>query len=40
MQSEDRPPGLSGQTPVPAVEDQQRQAGSPSAMTGETPVFQ
>ena len=39
MDLEDRPPGLSGQTAVPAVEDRQRQAGSPSAMTGETPVF-
>src|SRR5438067_11092035 len=39
MELEDRPPGLSGQTAVPAVEDRHRQAGSPSAMTGETPVF-
>jgi len=36
---EDRPPGLSGQTAVAAVKDRQRQAGSPSAMTGGTPVL-
>ena len=36
---EDRPLGLSGQTAVPAVEDRERQARSPSAMTGGTPVF-
>jgi threonyl-tRNA synthetase len=39
MVLEDTPPGLSGQTAVSAVEDPQRQAGSPSAMTGATPVF-
>jgi threonyl-tRNA synthetase len=38
MDLEDRPLGLSGQTAVSAVED--RQAGSPSAMSGETPDFQ
>jgi threonyl-tRNA synthetase len=37
MDLEDRPLGLSGQTAVSAVED--RQAGSPSAMTGAMPVF-
>lgn len=36
---EDRPPGLSGQTAVPAVENRQRRARRPSAVTGETPVF-
>lgn len=39
MELEDRPPGLSGQTAVAAVEDRQRQAGSRSAMTGGTPAF-
>ena len=36
---EDRPPDLSRQTAVPAVAGRIRQAGSPPAMTGETPVF-
>jgi threonyl-tRNA synthetase len=38
MDLEDRPLGLSGQTAVSAVED--RQAGSPSSVPGETPDFQ
>jgi N6-L-threonylcarbamoyladenine synthase len=37
---EDRSPDLSRQTAVPAVAGRSRQAGSPPAMTGETPVFQ
>jgi len=37
---EDRSPDLSRQTAVPAVAGRIRQAGSPPAMTGETPVFQ
>src|SRR3989454_10488743 len=36
---EDRPPDLSRQTAVPAVAGRIRQAGSPPARTGETPVF-
>jgi threonyl-tRNA synthetase len=38
MDLEDRPLGLSGQTAVSAVED--RQAGSPSSVSAETPDFQ
>jgi threonyl-tRNA synthetase len=38
MDLEDRPLGLSGQTAVSAVED--RQAGSPASVPGETPDFQ
>jgi N6-L-threonylcarbamoyladenine synthase len=37
--SEDRPPGLSGQTAVAAVDDRNRQARRLTAMTGEAPVF-
>jgi threonyl-tRNA synthetase len=40
MELEDRLPSLSGQTAVPAVEDRNRQAQGPSAMSGETPDFQ
>ncbi len=36
---EDRPPGPSEQTAVPAAKLQRRQARGPSALTGETPVF-
>jgi len=37
---EDRPPGPSEQTAVPAAKLQRRQARGPSALTGETPVFE
>jgi threonyl-tRNA synthetase len=39
MELEDRLPSLSGQTAFSAVDDFGRQAGRPSAMSGETPDF-
>jgi N6-L-threonylcarbamoyladenine synthase len=38
--SKDRPPSPSGQTAIPAIQLQRRQARGPSALAGETPFFE